>query len=187
MRMFTVRQYELGEVVSALQKAIRRGDERMAGYWAIEMFESNFKEYLWRRLMVISAEDCAGVITQEIEALYRAWQAADKHKKGKGRIFCSKAVVVMCQAKKSRDADHLTNLLYDRKAIDDEALEADLEAARAERVDIPEYAHDCHTLQGKRKGKTKTDFFVEEHEALRPRQVGLFDYLAKNLKTKENL
>ena len=47
-----------------------------------------------------------------------------------------------------RDADHLTNLVYD---------------------------FDCHTLKGKRKGKTKEDFFIEEFDALKPRQPGLFD------------
>ena len=61
----TVRGYRLGDVVSALQKTIRRGDARLAGYFAIEMFESNFAAYAWRRLLTISAEDCAGVITRK--------------------------------------------------------------------------------------------------------------------------
>ena len=47
--------YSLLEVASALQKAIRRADARLAGYWAIELFESGYRDYLWRRLLTISA------------------------------------------------------------------------------------------------------------------------------------
>ena len=45
-QMKTKRGYSLGEVASALQKTIRRGDARLAGYWAIELFESNFRGYV---------------------------------------------------------------------------------------------------------------------------------------------
>ena len=171
----TIRGYAFGEVASALQKAIRRGDARLAGYWAVELFESNYREYVWRRLLTISAEDCWGILTAEIEALYRSWQVIDKQKKGGGRIFVSKAVILLALAKKSRDADHLTNLVYDPKAIDESTLDASLEEARKSQEAIPDYALDCHTRAGKRAGKTKKDFFREEHKALEPRQLGLFD------------
>ena len=45
---------------------------------------------------------------------------------------------------------------------------------------VPDYAFDCHTLKGKRKGKTKADFFREEQRALKPFQPGLFDDLPEN-------
>src|SRR5512144_1001939 len=121
----TTRGYSLLEVASALQKAIRRADARLAGYWAIELFESGYQQYLWRRLLTISAEDCWGVITHEVEALYRSWLLIDQQKKGAGRIFAAKATILLCSARKCRDADHLTNLVYDPKAIPDEQLEAD--------------------------------------------------------------
>ena len=38
MRFLTKRGYEFGEVSSAMQKAIRRGDTRLAGYWALELW-----------------------------------------------------------------------------------------------------------------------------------------------------
>lgn len=188
-RMHTVRGYDFGEVASALQKAIRRGDARLAGYWAVELFESRFHKYVWRRLLTISAEDCWGILTQEIEALARAFEkvndgrpAADKLR---GRIFIAKAVILLAQAKKSRDADHLSNLLYDAKGVDDQALEADLEAARDSVEPIPKYALDVHTAAGKGAGKTKRDFFLEEDAALKPRQNGLFDSELEKLKEKE--
>ena len=171
----TIRGYAFGEVASALQKAIRRGDARLAGYWAVELFESNFREYVWRRLLTVSAEDCWGILTAEIEALYRSWQVIDKQKKGGGRIFVSKAVILLSMAKKCRDADHLTNLVYDPAKIDSAELEASLEEARKSPEPIPDYALDCHTRAGKRAGKTKDQFFVEEFDALQPREKGLFD------------
>lgn len=177
MKLQTIRGYVFLEVSSALQKAIRRGDARLAGYWAIEFFESGYAEYAWRRLITISAEDVWGVITHEIEALYRSWQMINAKKPGKGRIFLAKATILLCQARKCRDADHLTNLVYDPKNVDDAALEADLDEARTHPEEIPEYAFDCHTIRGKMRGKTKQQFFKEEHEALTPREPGLFDFL----------
>lgn len=171
----TIRGHSLLDVSSALQKAIRRGDARLAGYWAIELFESNYREYVWRRLLTISAEDCWGVITHEVEALYRSWQMIDQQKKGKGRIFIAKAAILLSQARKCRDADHLTNLIYDPKAVPDDQLEADLTAARESPETIPAYAFDCHTSVGKKAGKTKAMFFKDEFEGLSPREEGLFD------------
>jgi replication-associated recombination protein RarA len=175
MTMMTTRGYVLSEVVSALQKAIRRGDGRVAGYFAIEMFESNYAAYAWRRLLTVSAEDCAGIVTQEIKALYDSWVVIDKNTKGRGRVFLAKAVVILCQAKKSRDADHLNNLVYDPRLVDEQQLERALVEARASREPIPDYALDCHTGQGARMGKTRAEFFLTEHDALHPRAPGLFD------------
>ena len=175
-KVYTVRQYDLFEVASALQKGIRRGDARLAGYWAVEILESGCGNYLWKRLLTISAEDCWGILTQEVHALHQAWLLITKEGKNKGRVFVAKAVILLCQAKKSRDADHLTNLVYDARAVPDAELEADLAAARDEVVPIPEYALDCHTRQGKVAGKTKTDFFRDEHQALQPFIPGLFDF-----------
>lgn len=174
-RLKTVRGYAMLDVASALQKAIRRADARLAGYWAIELFESGYREYVWRRLLTVSAEDCWGVITHEVEALFRSWQLIDQQKKGAGRIFVAKATILLAQARKCRDADHLTNLVYDPKAVDEARLEADLDEARRLPEQIPDYAFDCHTADGKRAGKTKRDFFIEEQKALKPRQMGLFD------------
>lgn len=187
MRLMTVRGYELSAVVSAMQKAIRRGDARVAGYFAIEMFESKYTAYAWRRLLTISAEDCAGIVTQEIKALHDSWLLIHAAQKGKGRIFLAKAVVLLCLAKKSRDADHLTNLVYDPKAVDELVLEEAITVARLHPEPIPEYAYDCHTSIGKRRGKTREDFFVEEFDALTPREPGLFDADLEQLRKTSTL
>ena len=181
MRYRTIRGYQFGEVTSAMQKAIRRGDARLGGYWAIELFESGYFNYVWKRLLTISAEDCWGILTQEITALHAGFREVNatpsKDGKTRGRIFIAKAVILLASAKKSRDADHLTNLVYDAAGVDAETLARELEAVRfsGEPVEIPDYALDCHTAAGRKAGKTKRDFFLNEHDALKPRQSGLFD------------
>ena len=196
MKLKTVRGYDFFEVASALQKAIRRGDARLAGYWAIEFFESRYVNYVWKRLLTISAEDCWGIITKEVEALYNGFClvnskqppiSVDKvnfspDKKIKGRIFIAKAVILLSEAKKSRDADHLTNFIYDQKTtISDAEIDAELNAARNGKEEIPDYAFDVHTQKGRKKGMTRADFFRDEHHALDPLQKGLFDSVVENL------
>lgn len=177
MQLKTIRGYDFGATTSAMQKAIRRGDSKIAGYFAIELFESGYAKYVFRRLLTISAEDCYGIITKEVWALYEAWKEINAHKKGAGRVFVGKAVILLSQAEKSRDADHLTNLVYDKLNISDAEILDMLSSARATKQDVPEYAYDCHTAKGKAMGMTKEEFFKDEFNALKPRQAGLFDNL----------
>lgn len=179
MRLFTKRGYNLFEVASCLQKAIRRSDTAIAGYMAIEMFESNFTKYCWKRLLTISAEDCADIVTQEVKALFDSWLLlTDDGKKHKSRIFISKAVIILSHARKCRDADHLQNFVYDREMVDAERLAAAIEEARQnpEKLPLPEYTFDCHTARGRKRGKTKEQFFVDEFAALNPREQGELDW-----------
>ena len=176
MKLTTKNNYDFYEVASALQKSIRRGDVKTAGYFALELYHSGYYKYVWKRLLTVSAEDCHGIITQEIYCLFQSFMMANSGKKDfeKGRIFISKAVIVLCECKKNRDADHLQNYVYDKKMIDENKIEEIL-LEPIERLEIPDYTFDVHTLKGKRRGKTKNDFFVEELEALVNRQKGLFD------------
>ncbi len=94
----------------------------------------------------------------------------------KGRIFISKAVLLLAEAKHSRDSDHLQNYIYDRAMVSDEEVAKYLEETlSSDAIQVPEYTFDCHTLEGKRRGKTKNQFFLEEYEALANKQKGLFD------------
>ena len=179
MKLFTQRGYDFYEVASALQKSIRRGDVKLAGYMALELFP-RYSEYCWKRLLTISAEDCYGVVTKEVLALYEAFHIINKGKKGnelKGRIFISKAVILLCQTKHNRDADLISNYVYDKKYdISDDEIEKLFDEIRSEeRVEIPEYVYDVHTRKGKMNGKTKADFFREEEEGLANKQVSMFD------------
>ena len=63
MLFLTKRGYEFGEVSSAMQKAIHRGDARGAlrviGRW--NSGPSGYGNYVWKRLLTVSAEDCWGI------------------------------------------------------------------------------------------------------------------------------
>ncbi len=176
--LITQRGYDFYKVSSSLQKAIRRGDVRVAGYMALELFPK-YAEYCWKRLLTVSAEDCYGTITKEITALYDAFHIVNKGKRGDelgGRVFISKAVILLCTQPHSRDADILSNFVYDKKrGLTDEQIEAYMAEVREEDIPIPGYAYDFHTREGKKAGKTKQQFFVEEENALAYRQLSLFE------------
>ena len=180
MQIITQRGYDFYEVASALQKSIRRADEKLAGYFALELFPK-FANYCWKRLLTISAEDCNGIVTQEIKALYDSFCVINQGKQTndlKGRIFISKAVIILCRCGKNRDADVLSNYIYDHKiGLTDEEIERAMDSARDETVNIPEYVYDCHTYKGKARGKTKRDFFRDEDAALRPKQMSIYDVM----------
>jgi hypothetical protein len=123
------------------------------------------------RFSYLAPLGCWGILTAEVKALHDSYTEINANtpaKTPKGRIFISKAVILLCLAKKSRDADHLQNFVYDQQAgLEPETLTDELEAA-GEYVPIPDYAYDCHTPQGRKTGKTKAEFFKAEHEALNP-------------------
>ena len=167
--------YDFFECSSAMQKAIRRSDTAVAGYFALELWSSGYRDYVWKRLFTISAEDCYGLITSEIESLWQGHELVNKTaNEPKGRIFVSKAVILLCDCRKNRDADHLQNFIYDRTMID---VESWIEDVRRYPIQIPEYTFDVHTKKGKKRGRTKEEFFKDEYEALTPREPGLFDDL----------
>lgn len=90
------------EVTSAMQNAIRKGDYEIAGYCLWELLPQ-YTPYLRKRLLVISAEDCYGVLTKEILALT---EIGDEDS-------LTRALALMCAAKKNRDADYFVcNLMY---------------------------------------------------------------------------
>jgi replication-associated recombination protein RarA len=178
-RPTTQQGYSLFDVMSALQKAIRRGEAGTAVYFGLELWP-NFHNVLWKRLHVISAEDVAGCVTQEIRALHEAFEFCNKgvkaHDKPEGRLFVAKAILLLAVSNKCRDSDHAIIYLYDRKQITDDQAQAYLDQLEdGERLPVPEYAYDCHTSRGKRLGKTKEDFLASESAALSPRIPGLFD------------
>lgn len=181
----TIRGYDFYVCASVVQKAIRRGDVIYAGYFAHELVMSGYAKYVWKRLLTISAEDVYSAVTHEIKALYDACEITggvkvDPEKKtAKGRIFISKAILLLCECAKSRAADHLQCLVYDKKVlVDDKMVEDYIKSVDdQERLEQPRYALDCHTRQGRMMGKTKKDFFNEEQAALKPKQMSLFDCL----------
>lgn len=183
---------------SMLQKSIRRSDVKRASYAGYELF-GNFHQYVWKRLIIISAEDCYGILTKEIISLYHADEITNKNKKGydKDPLFMAKAIVLLCMARKNRDACYVACnfMLPDRDLTPEELAEIEEYDASRDYIpepNIPEWVFDYHTWQGRKNGKTDLDMVISEQEALTPHQIGLFDtgsweYYFENERKKGNV
>lgn len=167
------------DMASMLQKAIRRCDFERAGYAAYELF-GEFHTFLWKRLIVSSAEDCYGIMTKEIVGLKLADDIVNKGKKGydKDPLFVAKAITLLCMARKNRDACYVAcNFMTAGRILEPEEIEhIDIEKCDLGADGIPDWVFDVHTLKGKMKGKTEVDMGEDEQAALTPHQLGFFDY-----------
>lgn len=149
----TMNHYDFFECSSAMQKSIRRGLEDEAMFWAVELFESNFVEYVWKRLKIISSEDIGlanGSISSEIQALYEMHKEQSKKKDDRNkpeRLFLTHAVLLLCRSSKSR--------------IIDWALIHFWNCHNARLRPIPDYALDRHNEKGRRLGRGWGHFFDE--------------------------
>jgi hypothetical protein len=134
--------------VSQVQKACRRGQEETAIWFALELDQSGYSPWIWRRLLVIASED-VGIASTEtvllVHSLYRLWkEERAKDKKAQGGLFLTHAVLALARAPKSRVADSAYMALSDAppRQVDDVAL-------------------DRHTREGRRRGRGWAHFFEE--------------------------
>ena len=166
------------DIASMLQKAIRRGDIDRAGYAANELFYQ-YQTYLWKRLYVISCEDCYGIMTQEIVALKMAHDFVNKGKPTTQQdlIFVSKAITLLCMARKNRDACYVAcNFMFPNRTLEVEEIPyAEIDKCGLPDDKIPDWVYDVHTAKGKAMGKTTMDMTITEGRALEPHQMSLFD------------
>lgn len=142
--------YDLFEVSSAFQKAIRRGIEKEALYWGLELFESNYYKYAWKRLLIMSAEDI-GLANPELIVQVKSLldtsemiQKVDKDKTPSVLHFIL-SVLLCVRSPKSRIVDNALNYIMKIRH-------------NGERLEIPDYCLDKHTRRGKMLGRTWKDF-----------------------------
>jgi len=143
----TAKGYDMYEVISALQKEIRRGNEYEAVFWAKEL-ESLESKVLWNRLRVIASEDIGladPLASLIIDILEKQYDAAVAGKKDSSRLFLVHAVLFLARSPKSRIVDNLLSVVYNDE----------------ERHEIPDYALDIHTYRGKKMGRGLEHFFAE--------------------------
>lgn len=151
--------YDLSSVVSALQKDVRRGVVYGATWWTKELIRSGFGAYLWRRLLVIASED-VGPAAPHIPALVaglhsnaialtrkRTPTGADWRL---GELQAIHAAIAMCLAPKSR-------------IVAEVCLVAEHHALTGNLLPVPEYALDCHTDEGRRRGVRKATRAAIDH------------------------
>jgi replication-associated recombination protein RarA len=147
------------QVISALQKEIRRGHTENAVLLAYEMAITSpaMEDYLWQRLLVISVEDVgfgepnAPVL---INALHQILGTFDRSV-GERKLLAVHAVRYLCACQKDRSSDEMVNWV--KHAV----------ASGEARPKIPDYALDMHTAQGQALGRGLRHF-LEQGAQLAP-------------------
>ena len=138
------------QVISALQKEIRRSNTENAVLLAYEMAITSppLEDFLWQRLMIISVED-VGFGESSAPVLVDALRRMSEHferASGERLLFAVHAVRCLCRCLKDRSSDEMLNWVM--QAVDREGL----------RPTIPDYALDMHTSAGKALGRGARHF-----------------------------
>jgi replication-associated recombination protein RarA len=147
----TARGYDIYELLSALQKDIRRCNEYPALHWAIELETFNVK-MLWNRLRVIASEDIGLAnpnATLLIDVLEKQYYTSVERKNDSCRLFLVHAILYLARSPKSRIVDDLLITAYGNIKFN------------GEKLPIPDYALDKHTLKGKKMGRC-LQYFIDE-------------------------
>lgn len=135
-------------VLSCLQKAIRRNEERLAMECAVELMHSskNYFSMTMNRIAIILHEDldvvnhphlipAVELTLQQIEKIRH-----DPAKASKCRMLMGTIIRIMARAPKSREGDHF-HVAVGRPIINGVPVE------------LPEWVFDKHTQEGKRQGR----------------------------------
>ena len=152
----TKHQYRCDEVVSALQKAIRRGDCDGAVYWAHEMNLSGLGAWAWRRLLIITSED-VGLAVPEAPAIVSGLFAisqtllAHQQKPVAGAkvqhpwLPLLQATWFLARCPKNRELADMATLF-------------EIRAQRHQFLQVPDIALDMHTARGRAMGRGAAHF-----------------------------
>lgn len=140
------------EVISALQKSIRRGNEKAACEFAYEMYITSpqFEEKLWRRLLAISVEDIgmgnplAAIMVNNLNTMRKEFQYNESDR----AMFFIHAIRYLCNSEKDRSSDLLKNIVIKSFAM-------------GYVPEIPDIALDKHTTRGKEMGRGSEHFLHE--------------------------
>lgn len=149
----TVHDLPADQVISALQKELRRGNVENAALLAYEMLTTSpeLERKLWDRLAVISVEDVgfgevnAPVLIHALEELSRHFD----YGAGDRALFAIHAVRYLASRRKDRSSDEMLGWI--RHAVTNEGM----------RPTIPDYALDMHTAQGREMGRGLRHFLEQ--------------------------
>ncbi len=154
--MTTEHGYRLDEVVSALQKTIRRGDADAAVFWAAELNITGYGAWAWRRIFIITSEDVgladpnapaviAGLWTMSQVVLANQKKAIPPQKVVHPELFLLQAAWFLARSPKNRELADLATLL-------------DLRFQRRQLLEIPDVGLDKHTARGRAMGRGAAHF-----------------------------
>lgn len=140
------------EIISMLQKSIRRGLEHNALAAAYEMYITSpqFEDKMWRRLLSISVEDIGFGDVHAPELIYTLNNMRKEflYNDGDRPMFFVHAIRYLCRQKKERSSDNVKNMLIK-------------DFAHGRGAEVPDYAYDVHTKKGREMGRGELHFLTE--------------------------
>lgn len=148
----TLNGFATDEIVSCLQKSIRRAMVEEACQYAYELYVSGpvYLEKMWRRLLAISVEDIgfgnldAAVQLNALNEMRKNFPYDD----GDQPMYFIHAIRILCASTKDRSSDYLKNIIIK-------------EAAMGKLPEIMDVALDKHTVRGQEMGRGSKHFFEE--------------------------
>ncbi len=161
-RTYTRNGFISEEIISSLQKSIRRGKEEDACAFAYELYITSpqAEDKLWRRLIAISVEDIgmgnpqAAVLVNNLHDMSRKFVYAD----GDRPLFFFHAIRYLCACEKDRSSDLLKNIVAKSFAM-------------GYLPEIPDIALDKHTTRGKEMGRDSFHFLNEASKVIPQKEV----------------
>jgi hypothetical protein len=186
----TINGCQFLEILSALQKHLRRGNSEESFLCCAEIVHSHNKAYLsalCNRLRVVAIEDCdvalspwlpglVQVLTDQAEEMYPAVMS-DPRKLGRVRMPLAAICRAIAAAPKSRVVDNMQAALGLANLIE----------GRKPDLDIGGAGRDMHTAAGRRAGKGLDDFRQTEENALYPAPVEVDPYLDAAYRLRKKL
>ncbi len=150
---FSPYDYKLSEVISAMGKEIRRGNEELSVFWAYQMMisGSESEEFLWERFKVISIEDIglanpnALVVVSNAKELYYELPSKNFDRFATGAYTAT----YLARCKKTR---YTHEMLQDiRNRLQDGEM----------KLEIPDYALDMHLPHARKMGRNLLHYLTE--------------------------
>lgn len=170
----TVNGLTADEVISMLQKAVRRGLEEDAVDAAYELYLTSreLEHVMWRRLIMIAMEDIGFGDLQAAVIVYTYYQAKDLFERDNGdrQLTFIQAIRYLCRSPKERSSSYYQNLQmskFDRGYV----------------MEVPDYALDKHTKRGKEMGRD-TMYFYTDGDRVNPEYEDEENLHTKALKQK---
>lgn len=164
MESLTKHGKDFDDMLVALDSAIKAKRVDIASYCAYELY-FDFRKEMWDVLLNFAD----GEMKDELEAIIEADELINRTAKKDSRdpLFVAKAVVLLC-----------TDDSKDKHGINPVVEKININVSRnivLQNSQIPDWVFDCHTIKGKKMGKTDLDMTIDEEEALTPKMKNFFD------------